>query len=162
MARGKAEFTQMQPFSVDVRKDLPDNLGEKVDLDVKEDMNVEKAFTNLNFATSMGARNAARSRKFKNKPVAPKMPFQGSQPLQGSPGIQRVMTPPKQPIGGRKPNTPTGKGWKIDLAKNVGVPAVVGLGTADIANRIQDRRMKKDQRTKSRRKGFLMDKLEGD
>lgn len=162
MARGKAEFTQMQPFSTDIRKDLPDNLGEHVKVDMKEEMAVEKAFTNMNFAVEMGARNAARLRKFQNKPVAPRMPVQGSQPLQGSPGMQRVMTPPKQPIGGRKPNTPKTKGFGKEALKYVGVPAIVGFGTADIANRVQERRMKNDKKTKSHRKGFLMDKLEGD
>lgn len=109
MARGRAEFTQMQPFSIDIRKDIPKHEGEKVDLDLDKEMEV-KAFTNTNFAVEMGARNAARLRKFQSKPVAPKMPVQGSQPLQGSPGMQRVMTPPKQPIGGRKPNMPKVKG----------------------------------------------------
>jgi len=132
MARGKATFSTMQELNVDVRRDLPKNCGGDVDMDLEEDMNVEKGFSNNNFRATMSARNKLRKRH--SKPKYPTQPVQGRQGMQMNPGKIATATPAENPTG------PKTKGWKKTAALSVGLPLGVSVVGADVANRIQDRR----------------------
>lgn len=152
MARGNAEFSLMK--ELDVKISRPSSCPLNVNLNLDESMNVEKAFSNLNFQTSMSARE--KTRKLGDKPNFPNKPYQGIPALQGDTGIQRVMTPPEDPSGMKR------KESKLEwAATHIGIPAAVGVLTGEATNRLQDRRAIKRELSKDQkpRRGFLKEKL---